>query len=207
MDFSASQRTAHAEEYANAKIRLNPAFNTLTKASQDIERNTYLEEARRAEVGCQFHFWQSATCLKSNGILIPRGSSGAFDRILRILVSERTSREEFDENVKLLRTTFPRIDGWLSWWLRPTFASMIFPSHSAVDRTISNQVPSTSNAAEHHHSLLHHAVGTDHDLIPGIQNLFLHVQELERQFSAIKGQLPNLSLYLLRLIRLYRWAL
>lgn len=192
MDFSASQRTAHAEEYANAKIRLNPAFNTLTKESQAIERNRYLEEAKRAEVGCQFHFWQSATRLKSNGILIPRGSSGAFDRILRILVSDRTSQEEFDDNVKLLRTTFPRIDGWLSWWLRPTFASMIFPSRSAVDRTISNQVPSTSNAAEHHHSLLHHAVGTDHDLIPGIQNLFLHVQELERQFTAIRGQLRNL---------------
>ena len=154
MDFSASQRTAHAKEYANAKICLNPAFNTLTKASQAIEWNRYLEDARRAEVGCQFHFWKSATCLKSNGILIPHGSSGIFDRILRILVSECTSQEEFDENVKRLRTTFPWIDGWLTWWLWPTFASMIFPLCSAVDRTISNQVPSTSNAAEHHHSLL-----------------------------------------------------
>jgi len=208
MDFSASQRTAHAEEYACAKIRLNPAFHTLAKASQATERAAYLEEARRAEVGCHFHFWQSATRLKSNGTLVPRGSTAIFDHILRILVSEHTSREEFDENVKLLRDKFPRIDGWLSWWLRPTFASMIFPSQSLVDRAISNQVPSTSNAAEHQHSLLHHAVGTDHDLIPGIQKLFLHVQELERQFSAIKGMSLGFTNYkIIYCPQIYRWSL
>ena len=104
MDFSASQRTAHAEEYACAKIRLNPAFHTLAKASQATEQAAYLEEARRAEVGCHFHFWQSATRLKSNGTLVPRGyrSTAIFDHILRILVSEHTSCEEFDENVMFL---------------------------------------------------------------------------------------------------------
>lgn len=37
MDFLASQQAAHAEEYADAKILLNPDFYSLTKASQLIE--------------------------------------------------------------------------------------------------------------------------------------------------------------------------
>ena len=187
MDFSASQRAAHAEEYADAKILLNPGFHSLTKASQLIERQAYLEEAQSAELGCSFHFWQSATRLKANGTLIPQESTGIFDGILHTLVSPNISSDDFSQNVKALRSKFPRIDGWLNWWLRPNFASMIFPACSTVDPRVLMQVPSTSNPAEHSHSLLHHAVGTDHDLIPGIKRLFLHVQEVEAQYSAIKG--------------------
>jgi hypothetical protein len=187
MDFSASQRAAHAEEYADAKILLNPGFSSLTKASQLIERQAYLEEAQSAELGCSFHFWQSATRLKANGTLIPRDSTDTFDHILHTLVSPATSSEDFSKNVQVLRTDFPRINGWLNWWLRPNFASMIFPACSKVNLAVSTQVPSTSNPAEHSHSLLHHAVGTDHDLIPGIKRLFLHVQEIEAQYNAIKG--------------------
>ena len=79
MDFSASQRAAHTEEYADAKILLNPGFSRLTQASQLIERRAYLEEAQSAELGCSFHFWQSATRLKANGTLIPRESTDIFD--------------------------------------------------------------------------------------------------------------------------------
>lgn len=64
---------------------------------------------------------------------------------------------------------------------------MIFPACSKVNPAVLTQVPSTSNPAEHSHSLLHHAVGTDHDLIPGIKRLFLYVQEIEAQYNAIKS--------------------
>lgn len=77
---------------------------------------------------------------------------------------------------------------WLSWWLRPTLRSLIFPAYSSLDPEIAIQVPRTSNAAEHSHSLLHNAVGTDQDLIPGIKRIHLHVKELEAQYSSIHGE-------------------
>lgn len=65
---------------------------------------------------------------------------------------------------------------------------MIFPAYSSLDPDVAIEVPRTSNAAEHSHSLLHNSVGSDQDLIPGIKKLFLHVKELESQFNSIKGK-------------------
>jgi hypothetical protein len=66
---------------------------------------------------------------------------------------------------------------------------MIFPAQSIVDPSHAQSVPSTSNPAEHQHSLLHHATCIDQDLIPGIQKLFLHVQEIQAQYEVIQGKL------------------
>jgi inorganic triphosphatase YgiF len=188
MDFSASQRSAHAEEFADAVIEITPGFQALTKASQEIERNAYLKEAREAEVGCEVHFRRSAKRLKTNGSLIPREHIETFNDLLHTLLSQHSSRQDFDDAINTLRSTFPKINGWLSWWLRPAFASMIFPACSFVDPAVAEQVPSTSNPAKHQHSLLHHAVGVDQDLIPGTKKLFLHVSEVESQYRAIKGE-------------------
>jgi hypothetical protein len=76
---------------------------------------------------------------------------------------------------------------WLSWWMHSMHRSMMFPAYSEVDPSIAIQVPKTSNAAEHSHSLLHHAIGTDQDLIPGIEKLHLHVRQLKSQYNTIKG--------------------
>ncbi|PPQ85658.1 hypothetical protein CVT25_012787 [Psilocybe cyanescens] len=89
--------------------------------------------------------------------------------------------------VQEIQASFPQIDAWLSWWLCPKVASMIFPACNVTDPTVIAQVSRTGNPAEHNHSLLHHAVGKYQDLIPGIKKLFLHVEELERQYNAIKS--------------------
>ena len=188
MDFSASQRNAHAEEFADAVIAIMPGFQGLTKASQEIERNAYLDEAKEAEVGCEVHFLRSAKRLKKNGSLIPQDLTETFNDLLHSLLSQHSSRDDFNDTVNTLHSTFPKINGWLSWWLHPTFASMIFPACSSVDQNVAEQVPSTTNPAEHRHSLLHHAVGVDQDLIPGVRKIFLHVSQIESQYKAIKGE-------------------
>jgi hypothetical protein len=187
MDFSEAQRAAHSQEYADIVISTIPSFSSLSKKSQDIERERYLLEAQEARLGCNVHFWCSATCLKANGTLIPHDLINTFDNLLRQLQSPDTSHHLFNESVQTLKCTFPHIHGWLNWWLRPTIASMIFPVKSYVNPLLANQVPSTSNAAEHQHSLLHHATGTDQDLLPGIEKIYLHVKELELQYNAIQG--------------------
>ncbi|KAF9555016.1 hypothetical protein CPC08DRAFT_766248 [Agrocybe pediades] len=185
-DFSNAQRAAHAEEYADAVISITPSFHTLTAESQKIEREKYLKDTEKAELGCNFHFSESAERLKKNSSLIPPEQIGVFDHYLRVLLYAKTTREEFDEVVQKLQKEFPRVKSWISWWLRPTIASMIFPVCSVVDPKDSSQVPKTSNPVEHSHSLLHHATGTDYDLITGMRKLKLHIDELEAQYKAIK---------------------
>ena len=193
MDFSAAQRGAHAQEYAEIAISLMPSFANLLEQSQKIECDRYVSEAREAELGCNIHFWCSATHLKANGALVPTGLVNTFDNFLRQLQSPDMTHPVFDETVRSLKSTFPKIHGWLNWWLRPTIASMIFPVKSVVDPFLASQVPSTSNPVEHQHSLLHHATGTDQDLLPGIEKMYLHVQELEAQYNAIDGTFSCLS--------------
>jgi hypothetical protein len=190
MDFSAAQRAAHAEEYADAIIGTMPAFSQLDRAAQDLQRKLLVEEAQAAQVGCDLHFARSAVRVKKNGALVPPELVDTFDGAIRRMLSKSTTREGFAETVTMLKTTFPRIVGWVNWWLRPAIASMIFPALSVVDPELADKVPSTTNAIEHQHSLLHHATGTDMDLVQGAENIWLHVRELEKQYDAIKGNIP-----------------
>ncbi|KIM78861.1 hypothetical protein PILCRDRAFT_577491 [Piloderma croceum F 1598] len=185
MDFSASQCSAHAEAYADTLMGLIPAFRDLSEEARAAQRASYLVEASQAQQGCVTHFQCSATRVRSNNALVPVDLEGTFETLLAILLSEITTPSRFDNAVRQLRMNFPKIHGWLEWWLKPTVASMIFPAKRVMDSSVAVEVPSTSNAVEHQHQLLHHAVGIDHDCIKGIENLYLHVQEMEAQYNAI----------------------
>ncbi|KAK7008269.1 hypothetical protein R3P38DRAFT_2551988, partial [Favolaschia claudopus] len=188
MDFSGAQRAAHAEEYADAVIStMQPAFSMLDQAAKDVQRELLVQEAQRTQVGCELHFQRSAVRIKKNGALVPLESVDVFDAGIRRMLSKNTSPEDFTNTVNTLKKTFPRIVGWINWWLRPAIASMIFPARSVVDPDLAAQVPSTTNPIEHAHSLLHHATGIDMDMVQGAENIWLHVRELEKQYDAIKA--------------------
>ncbi len=163
-------------------------YSLLSDASKKIERDLFLQQALESERGCSFHFWESAERLKSNGALIPQAKASDFTQLLRVLVDSNTTRSEFDDTIQKIDKDFHAIMKWLTWWLRPTFRSLIFPAYSSLDPAIAIQVPSTSNAAEHSHSLLHRSVGSEQDLIPGIKRIYLHMKELESQYNSIKGE-------------------
>lgn len=103
------------------------------------------------------------------------------------LLSKTLSREEFNTKWQALRAEFTELVNWFIFWSRPTIASMTFPAVSATDPIVLQEVPNTSNPVEHSHSLLHHASGKDHDLIPGIKNLFLHMREMEAHYQSVIG--------------------
>ncbi|KAJ7852710.1 hypothetical protein B0H13DRAFT_1904484 [Mycena leptocephala] len=69
----------------------------------------------------------------------------------------------------------------------------VFPAKRAMSAELAAKVPSNSNAIEHQHSLLHHAVGNDHDLQPGVEKIYLHVREMEKKHEAIKGLNSHLA--------------
>lgn len=194
MDFSLAQRNAHATAYARAASQTIPGFNHLSPAVQTQELKELYDEAKDAEGGCAFHFWNQATRVKTDSGLVGTARASDNDRILRKMTAEKTSSNDFDTLVAEFRRNFPESFGWLSWWLRPTVMGMIFPAKSSVDPNIRAEVPSTSNAVEHSHSLLHHAVGTQNETVPGIKKLYLHV----RQFQTTESSIQCMHLYLFK---------
>ncbi|KAK7051728.1 hypothetical protein R3P38DRAFT_3255060 [Favolaschia claudopus] len=187
MDYSGAQRAAEAEEYADAIISTSTGFASLSPAAQAVERAQLVKEATESVVGCAVHFWRSADRIMNTHSLVPPESKHTFESGLRELVSPSTTSERFDVVLQELKNTFPRTKNWFRWWERGPIMSMIFRSKSAVSPEMAARVPSTTNPIEHQHSLLHHSVGKDQEIVPGIEKLYLHVREMEKKYLAIKG--------------------
>lgn len=197
MDFSGAQLAAHSEEYADLMMSLAPGADKLVKQAYDTQRAFYLAEANESQWGCEVHFFRSGCHLKQNGALIMRELGSRFEEILYIMTSPSINLEDFESAVIELHSSFPRIEGWLEWWLRPKIASMIFPVCSQIDPEVLRMILRTSNPVEAQHSILHSAMGTGHDAIEGVEKLYLYVKEKEKHFNAIIGKyifLTNLVL-------------
>ncbi|KAJ7621668.1 hypothetical protein B0H17DRAFT_1151812 [Mycena rosella] len=178
----------HAGDRFTPKLLLcyNTWLRWLIERGPAAERRNLIIEAEEAEVGCEVHFWRYADHVKKTHSLVPPELSNTFEKSLRELLSPKTISERFDSVILALEATFPAIKNWVGWWERRSIASMIFPGESAVDPALAAKVPSTSNPIENQHSLLHHAVGKDHELLPGIEKIWLHVREVEKNSNAIK---------------------
>ncbi|KAK7012998.1 hypothetical protein R3P38DRAFT_3581609 [Favolaschia claudopus] len=187
MDYSGAQRAAEAEEYADAIISTSTGFASLSPAAQAVERAQLVKEATESVVGCEVHFWRSADRIMNTHSLVPPESKHIFESGLRELVSPSTTSERFDVVLQELKNKFPGTKNWFRWWERAPIMSMIFRSKSAVSPEMAAKVPSTTNPIEHQHSLLHHSVGKEQELVPGIEKLYLHVREMEKKYLAIKG--------------------
>src|SRR5882762_5736733 len=161
MDYSAAQRSARAEEYANTMVSLIPSFTMLSTEAQAAERTRYIKEAQDTLKGCATHFNGSVLRIKRNLALIPAEDANKFQALVYELLSQDTTSAEFDNVARQIGTSFPRIEGWLKWWLRPANASMIFPAKRTMSEGVSNATPNTSNLIEHQFSLLHRATGTE----------------------------------------------
>ncbi|KAL1942572.1 hypothetical protein VTO73DRAFT_6174 [Trametes versicolor] len=183
MDFSAAQR--HAQEYAETMISLLKDWDKLSPNAQVEQRRTFVDEASNFLQGCEIHFWRSAKRLEKNGSLVPADQRDDFEYLLRQMLSPNLTVLEFDETVQTLREDFPRIKNWITWWMQPLVARMIFSVMKTMSESDARQLPRTSNPVETQHSLLHHASGKGHDLLPGVRALFLHMQEMERHDQAI----------------------
>ncbi|KAI0309499.1 hypothetical protein OF83DRAFT_1288583 [Amylostereum chailletii] len=196
MDFSSAQRLAFVEEYVDIMLeRMSSTFNELSAQARSVamaaERATLADEAKQFVRGCDIHFRRSSNRLRKNGALVPPPQADTFDGLLNTMLSSSVDIAQFQDAAHQLHETFPRIRGWLQWWLRPNIAAMIFPSVMSVDPVNREQVPSTTNPIEAQHSLLHHATGTNQDLFEGIDSIIRHVLEMEHRFQSIQDGHTN----------------
>lgn len=187
MDFLGAQLNGRAEAYADAMLSTLPGFASLSKEARAVERDRFLKEALATVRGCLTHFNGSGLRLKRNGGVVSPEQADLFLHLIHELTSHDTSLPEFGKAVSKIRSNFPKSEGWLSWWLRPSIASTIFPIKSLMDTELADQIPATSNPVEHQHSLLHRANGIDHDLIPGIKKLHLNIEKIHQHYLAVKG--------------------
>lgn len=155
----------------------------LAKQMEEVQRQT--EETL---VGCAFHFEQSLKRITRLAALVPPDKVSLFQSIIRKLRSQKDDdMVNFAVNSERLFKLFPNVRTWIDWWLQGNIAPMIFPARSTLNADVRKQVPKTSNAAEHQHSLLNRAVGGANDLVVGAQKLLRHVSERQQVHSAIEG--------------------
>ena len=116
---------------------------------------------------------------------------------------------EFDATVASFHISFDHLTNWMSWWLRPSIASMIFPSKRAMTEELAAQLPNTSNPVETQHSLLHHGAGKNHEPVSGMKAIHLQVEGLRREYEAIMSmwiiQYNYAVLYAYLLVLILRW--
>lgn len=179
--------SALAIEYAQIILETMPEYAGLSGNALKKAHEALIKEAEQIKSGCESHFLRSAVKLASNGEIVPLIHCADFMKMIYRLISRHTTIEEYNEIMTELRRQFPKTKWWLNWWQRPTIATMIFPACSIMDPKVSTEIPRTTNPVEHQHSLLHHATGTQHDLVTGIKKIYNHVHELELQYDAITG--------------------
>ena len=188
MDFSDAQKNGHADAFAQIFMEDLPGLNGLSDAAVKAQRKFLRDQAlHEYQQGCSVHFGRSVTRVERNGELVSAESTARFESLVHVLRGVTTDMDLFEKTVKEIRAEFPRVRDWLSWWLRPSISCMIFPVFRQLDPAIAARIPLTSNAVEHQHSLLHHAVGTRHDLVPGLLGIKLHIEELKKRQKAILG--------------------
>lgn len=179
--------SALAIEYAQILLDNMPEYAGLVGGALKKARESLIKEAEKIKSGCESHFLRSAVKLASNGEIVPLIHRQDFMKMIYHLISRHTTLAEYNEIMAELRSRFPKIKWWIEWWQRPTIATMIFPACGVMDSKIAAEIPRTTNPVEHQHSLLHHATGTQHDLLTGIKKVYGHVRELELQYNAITG--------------------
>ncbi|KAG2004428.1 hypothetical protein CC2G_015288 [Coprinopsis cinerea AmutBmut pab1-1] len=185
-DFAQAEHAAHAESFVEAKIRMFSNWHHLSPEAQAIQRAEWLKMAEKYQVGCRVHFKRSANRIQSSHSLVPPEDGTSFMSKIHQLLSKKTSTESFDSIINDLAATYPRITGWLSWWLRSRIASLIFPAKSLVEPHHREKVPNSSNVIESIHHLTNHAVGKEHDIVSGAESLLIHSRELEAQRRSIQ---------------------
>ncbi|KAJ7220861.1 hypothetical protein GGX14DRAFT_559645 [Mycena pura] len=108
-----------------------------------------------------------------------------FDELTRILDGAETTADEFLAAVDALYREYEELRGWISWWLLPANASMVFRTIQLMSPELQQRISSSTNAAESSHNQLYAAAGKNHDLVEGCRHLFLVQSQVEAHYKAV----------------------
>ncbi|KAF9468215.1 hypothetical protein BDZ94DRAFT_1184677 [Collybia nuda] len=121
--------------------------------------------------GCQQHFRNQVTRVKKISGVVHPSLSDAFENRTIALLSAR-DLETFTQLAQALLRDFPKIEGWLKWWLRESHAKMLFSPYREMAEENWDSIPDTTNAEESMHWKLYSAIGKNHDVMGGLVSLW-----------------------------------
>ncbi|KAF8069336.1 hypothetical protein FPV67DRAFT_1415419, partial [Lyophyllum atratum] len=139
--------------------------------------------------GCQEHFRAGVTRVsRISGAVPPNMTEYFVARAMALLDAPDTG--EFLSRCALIIRDYPKLESWLSWWMRPGNASRLFESERAMDIDVWDSLPSTTNAEEAMHWKLYSGCGKDHNFLGGMRALHAAAVYYERlHHGATKGAL------------------
>ncbi|KIK58866.1 hypothetical protein GYMLUDRAFT_245649 [Collybiopsis luxurians FD-317 M1] len=70
---------------------------------------------------------------------------------------------EFNHTVAAIQRQWPKASQWLSWWLTPDHARMLFPSQHTMPENLADKLPDATNAEEAMHATIYCIVGSLHN--------------------------------------------
>lgn len=176
MDFSEAERLGF-------RLAFKLFWNTRQDGRSEEELEEVVEQLLR---GCEEHFRASVTRVCRLGIVANTGRADELRaRALALLKAENS--DNFRSQAAALIAEFPVIESWLSWWLRPSHASMLFETERKMAPDIWDSIPSTNNAQEAMHFKFYVGAGKKHDLVEGLKAIAAIVEEFEGRFNAQQG--------------------
>lgn len=119
--------------------------------------------------------------------MVAVGLESAFEaRAVGLL--EARDHKEFILRANVIIRDFPKAQGWLLWWMRPSHAKMLFSSERTMSEQVWTSLPSTTNAEEAMHWKLYCAVGRNHALLEGLVSLLRVGEYYKRLHDAVQSK-------------------
>ena len=116
------------------------------------------------------------------------GQEAAFEaRAIGLL--DAADHDEFIVRANVVIRDFPKAQAWLTWWMRPSHAKMLFSSERTMTEQVWTSLPSTTNAEEAMHWKLYCAVGRNHALLEGLVSLLRVAEYYKRLHDAVQSKI------------------
>ena len=93
--------------------------------------------------------------MPSNHVIPPNDKSEFKHKCRALLTAEL---DIFLETVTYIQQKWPNTVNWLSWWLIPENAQMIFKALQVMTPELAAKLPETTNAEESMHAIINHFV-------------------------------------------------
>lgn len=178
VDFSAAQRNGFIEAF----IRFWREKGTA------LSRDELASAAKSLLKGCREHFRAAVTRIKRISAVIPPEEIDLFESMALGLLNVDTPSQFHSQALDLIHK-FPLTRPWMSWWMQPSSASMLFESHRMMDINLWNSLPATTNAEEAMHFRIKMAIGYDMSFLDGLDGLYRFTSMLELKMKGSLGML------------------
>lgn len=90
---------------------------------------------------------------------------------MALALLEVATPAEFHSQALNLIHKFPATRPWMTWWMQPGAASMLFESHRMMDIELWSSLPATMNAEEAMHFHIKMAIGYDMSFLDSLNGL------------------------------------